>query len=197
MKTTIIWISFIVFLGLYGCKTIDSEKIELGRNAKRPQRIQDTFSHEVHEKVLKNEGFECFVCHTTGLEIEEEKEEEKMIEISKESFFPGKETCHFCHFNPQAGSIAPNECGTCHFNMRDIIPANHNFDWTSKHAIFAKADESSCESCHSPRFCADCHKRRDLPTLRVHDRNFRFIHGIEARANPRQCGSCHELRFFL
>jgi len=196
MNKKLIGFFLLILLVLCGCKTQDSEKNGWGWKVGRPQRIQDTFSHEVHKKVLESEGFECLVCHTTGLEIEEEKEEEKMIEVSKESFFPGKETCHFCHFNPQAGNIAPDRCSTCHFDIRGIIPANHNFDWMSKHAVFSKADETGCESCHTPRFCEDCHKRRDLPTLRVHDRNFRFIHGIEARANPRECGNCHELRSF-
>ncbi len=120
---------------------------------------------------------------------------EEMIKISKKSFFPGKETCHFCHFNPQAGNIAPNQCDTCHINLADIQPKNHNFNWMSKHAVFSKADAESCESCHAPVYCQDCHKRRDLPTLKMHDRNFRFIHGIEARANPRECGSCHQVTF--
>lgn len=184
-----------IFLAvLYGCHTRDGET-EWGWGAKRPQRIQDTFSHEVHKRVFEKEDFSCPVCHTMGVEIPEEKEE-KMVEISREAFFPGKETCHFCHYNPRAGNRAPSECGICHFNLREIQPANHNFDWMAKHAVFAKADVEDCESCHSPRFCEDCHKRRDLPTLRVHDRNFRFVHAIEARANPRECGNCHELRSF-
>jgi hypothetical protein len=187
-------VSFLI-AALYGCPTQDGET-EWGWKAKRPQRMQDTFSHEVHKKVFEKEGFGCSVCHTMGIEIPEEMEEKKMVQISEEAFFPGKETCHFCHYNPQAGNRVPDECGVCHFNLREIQPANHNFDWMAKHAVFAKADEEDCQSCHSPRFCEDCHKRRDLPTLRFHDRNFRFVHAIEARANPRACGNCHELKSF-
>ena len=153
------------------------------------------FSHKVHENVLKKEGFTCVACHPMGLEIEE-KEEKERAKISEADFFPGKETCHFCHFNPKVGSIAPDRCGICHFDLAKIQPATHNFDWISKHAVYSKADISDCESCHSPRFCEDCHKRRDLPTRRFHDRNFRFVHPIEARANPRECGNCHELKSF-
>jgi hypothetical protein len=194
MKKRLFLITFLALVALYGCRKHEQD-IEWGWQKNKAVTPQQKFSHKSHERVLSEEGFNCEVCHPVGFVIEA-KEEEKRAEISSESLVPGKETCHFCHFNPQAGSIAPNSCDTCHTNMRDITPANHNFDWRVKHAVFAKADAGSCNTCHSPRFCEDCHKRRDLPTLRVHDRNFRFIHGIEARANPRECGNCHELKSF-
>lgn len=195
----IIIITFFTFtLVLYSCQTQNPEKDGLAWNAKRPQTIQMTFSHEVHKKVLEKEGFDCFVCHPMNLELEdkEELEIEELIKASKQTFFPGKQTCHFCHFNPKSGNIAPDKCSICHFNLREIWPKNHNFDWIAKHAVYSKADVSDCESCHSQTFCNDCHKRRDTPTLRVHDRNYRFIHGIEARANPTLCGKCHEAKSF-
>jgi len=186
----------IMTLSLIGCpqSTVDGTG---DLNTKISRDIRVNYSHEVHKNVMGKEGFDCFVCHPMNIEFEEEKDIEEMIKESKQSFFPGKETCHFCHYNPQAGNIAPNQCDTCHINLYEIQPKNHNFNWMSKHAVFSKANVESCENCHSnPAFCQDCHKRRDLPTLRVHDRNFRFIHGIEVRANPRQCGNCHELKSF-
>ncbi|MEE9252861.1 MAG: cytochrome c3 family protein [Thermodesulfobacteriota bacterium] len=189
----ILFVGF-VFAALVGCRT--QEAPEWGWKADRPRTTRETFSHDVHKKVLEKEGFGCFICHTTDVEIDEYTEPEEMIQISEQAFFPGKDTCHFCHYNPQAGNIAPDRCGICHFNTREIQPPNHNFDWVSRHAVFSKADSKSCEDCHSPRFCEDCHKRRDLPTRRVHDRNFRFVHAIEARANPRTCGTCHQLSAF-
>ncbi|HEX9756574.1 MAG TPA: hypothetical protein VGB26_02085 [Nitrospiria bacterium] len=168
-------------------------EVEWGWKAQRPASIQEVFSHEVHETVLEKEGFACSVCHPMGALIEEEKEEEKMYDFSKEVFFPGKETCHFCHFNPKGINVAPGRCGLCHFDLLEVQPANHQFDWGSKHGVYAKADGGDCGSCHLPKFCEDCHQRRDLPTQRVHDRNFRFVHGMEARVNPKSCGNCHEL----
>lgn len=183
-------------LAIIGCSTQSGDENASGAKPKVPLDVKMNYSHEVHKSVMEKEGFDCFVCHTVNLEIdpEEEKSVEEMIKASKESFYPGKETCHFCHYNPQAGNIAPGDCSTCHFNMAEIQPKNHNFNWTSKHAVFSKADQESCENCHSPRYCEDCHKRRDF-TIVAHDRNFRFIHGIEARANPRQCGNCHQISF--
>ena len=111
----------------------------------------------------------------------------------------GVQTCalpiYFCHYNPKAGNIAPEKCGICHTDLLEIQPANHNFDWAIKHAVFAKADDQDCESCHTPRFCEDCHKRRDVPTRLVHDRNYIVVHTVDARANPRTCGNCHDITF--
>jgi hypothetical protein len=79
--------------------------------------------------------------------------------------------------------------------VRDVQPANHNHDWLSRHVVFAKLDAQDCESCHQPRYCQECHNRRDLPIRTFHDTNVRFTHGIEARANPMKCGECHTSGF--
>jgi hypothetical protein len=184
----------VVVIALYGCPN-QEQGAGWGWKASRPQRMQDTFSHDAHKQVFEKEGFSCFVCHPMEVEIEEEKEVEKMIKVSKESFFPGKETCHFCHYNPKAGNVAPDKCGICHLNLLEIQPANHNFDWPIKHAVFAKGDPEDCRACHTPKFCEDCHKRRDAPTRLVHDRNYIVVHTVDARANPRSCGNCHDITF--
>lgn len=196
MKRIIVITAFAVLIaGALACSTQNASDGGEEAAAKAPGDVMVNYSHEVHKKVMEKEGFDCFVCHPMNVEVQEEMSIEEMIKISNTSFFPGKETCHFCHFNPEAGNIAPNQCDMCHMNLVDIQPKNHFFNWSSKHAVFSKADEESCEQCHAPVFCQDCHKRRDLPTQRVHDRNFRFIHGIEARADPRQCGNCHQITF--
>jgi len=193
-KKTILIITAAIFT-LLGCGAQNKKDDSSGSKSQVPIGVRMNYSHERHEKVMKKEGFDCYLCHPMNVEFKDEKSAEELIKASDKAFYPGKETCHFCHFNPEAGNIAPGECSLCHFDMAAITPKNHNFNWMEKHAIFSKADQESCENCHSPRFCEDCHKRRDLPTIMVHDRNFRFIHGIEARANPRKCGSCHEITF--
>ena len=114
---------------------------------------------------------------------------------SKEVFSGGKDACHTCHYNPQTGNTAPDRCSLCHADVRDIEPASHNFDWLSRHEVFAKNDVQSCEGCHQPRYCQDCHNRRDETVRNYHDRNVRFTHAIEARANPMKCGECHTANF--
>jgi len=194
----ILFVFLTMMIALNSCSTQGSDTNGLQTDMQRPSSAKMTFSHELHKKTLEKEGFDCFVCHTVNVEIEgkDEADIEALIKVSEQTFFPGKQTCHFCHYNPTSGNIAPRECSICHINPGDVQPKNHNFNWMEKHAIFSKSDLKSCENCHSQSFCNDCHKRRDIPTMRVHDRNFRFIHGIEARANPNSCGKSHQEQSF-
>ena len=194
-----IWMLLLSLTLLYsGCSTQGSDTNGLQADMQRPSSAKMTFSHEVHKKAFDKMGFDCTTCHPMNIQAEnkDELEIEQIIKNSEQSFFPGKETCHFCHYNTVSGNIAPGDCKICHINPRDVQPNNHNFNWMEKHAVFSKSNLKSCENCHSQAFCNDCHKRRDIPTMRVHDRNFRFIHGIEARANPNSCGKCHQEQSF-
>jgi hypothetical protein len=166
-----------------------------GWNAERPATPMRTFSHELHRDVFAREHFQCIACHKTAVGIENPNDAADAIRASKAAFRPSKEACHVCHYNPQAGNIAPDRCSLCHADVRAIEPANHNFDWLKRHSVYAKADSGSCESCHRPKYCQDCHERRDETVRTYHDRNFRFVHGIEARANPMVCGQCHTPSF--
>lgn len=74
-------------------------------------------------------------------------------------------------------------------------PESHKSGWSAGHQSTAKADPKSCNGCHKPYFCIDCHQRRDTITERVHRRNYQFYHSVEARANPRKCDTCHTLNF--
>lgn len=182
------------FLLSNGCRSSGTGP-EWGWKTERPAGPLQTFSHDVHRAALEREGFQCYACHTMTARIEDAQEAAAAIRASKATFFPGKETCHFCHYNPQVGNVAPDRCGLCHVDVREIQPANHNYDWTARHAVFAKADGTSCNDCHRPSSCENCHKRRDQTVRTFHDRNVRFVHGIEARANPMQCGQCHLVGF--
>ncbi len=169
--------------------------VEWGWKTERPPGPLQTFSHKVHQATFARAQVQCFACHTMAARIDDEQEAAAAIKASKATFLPGKETCHSCHYNPQAGNTAPDRCAICHLDVREIEPANHNYDWTARHMVFAKADSESCAECHQPRFCQDCHNRRDQTVRSVHDTNVRFTHGIEARANPMRCGECHTTGF--
>lgn len=184
----------LALLAHHGCRARELNG-SWGWQAERPQTPQQTFSHERHQTVFAQQHVACFACHTMAAGIDDPKNAAAAIRASETAFLPSKEACHVCHYNPQAGNTAPDRCSLCHVDVREVEPANHNFDWVKRHAVFAKADGGSCEGCHRPRFCEDCHSRRDETTRTVHDRNFRFVHGIEARANPMVCGQCHAPSF--
>ena len=176
------------------CRTVN-HGLDWGWRAERPAEPRDVFSHQTHRDVFARQDLQCFACHTMSARITDEKEAAAAIQASKEAFTGGKDACHVCHYNPQTGNTAPDRCGLCHIDVREVQPANHNFDWLERHQVFAKNDAPSCETCHQPRQCQDCHNRRDQTVRSFHDRNIRFMHGIEARANPMQCGECHTTGF--
>ena len=51
-------------------------------------------------------------------------------------------------------------------------PDSHRAGWKVKHQQAAKSDAASCNGCHKPFFCVDCHQRRDTVTEQVHKNNF-------------------------
>jgi hypothetical protein len=190
--------ALLVLLAHPGCRTQDLNQ-RWGWKADRPITPMKTFSHGAHRNVFEQNGIECFACHTMTARITGEGSEAaaaEAIRASKEAFYPGKETCHDCHYNPRRGNTAPDRCDLCHLDVQAIQPANHNHDWMNRHGVFAKADQATCETCHRPSTCQNCHVRRDQSVRTVHDRTFRFTHGIAARANPMACGQCHDLRSF-
>jgi hypothetical protein len=202
------------FVTWSACRNV-GHGVDWGWRAERPANPLQVFSHQTHKDVFAREKIECFACHTMTARIADEKDAADAIRASKDAVggaggkdteaadathalndaFSGKAACHACHYNPQTGNTAPDRCGLCHADVRDIQPASHNYDWLSRHLVFAKNDAQSCESCHQPRYCQDCHNRRDETVRSYHDPNIRFVHGIEARANPRKCGECHTAGF--
>jgi hypothetical protein len=194
-RQTISWLATLVLVGLatWGCQKL-GQGMDWGWKADRPSGPLAVFSHQTHKNVFAREQIQCFACHTMTARIEDEKEAAVAIRASKDTFSGGKDACHACHYNP-AGNIAPDRCGLCHVDVREIAPANHNFDWISRHLVFAKNDSENCQECHQERFCQDCHNRRDETVRSYHDTNIRFTHGIEARANPMKCGECHTQGF--
>lgn len=184
----------LAILAPQGCRN-GGPALEWGWKTERPPGPLKTFSHQGHKGTFQREQVQCFACHTMTARIDDEQEAAAAIQASKTTFMPGKEVCHSCHYNPQVGNTAPDRCGLCHLDVREIMPANHNYDWMTRHLVFAKADIESCEGCHQARYCQDCHNRRDQTVRTVHDTNIRFTHGIEARANPMRCGECHDSGF--
>ncbi len=179
---------------VFGCQKL-GQGVDWGWKAERPADALGVFSHQTHKTVFAREQIQCFACHTMSARVTDEQEAAAAIRASKEAFTGGKEACHACHYNPAAGNSAPDRCGLCHADVRDVEPANHNFDWLNRHLVFAKDDPVSCEGCHQQRYCQDCHNRRDETVRNYHDTNIRFTHGIEARANPMKCGQCHTSGF--
>jgi len=167
----------------------------LGTSQPSTADARGKFNHARHDKALQKASVTCVECHRFDAVIDTTKDKAAQ-EASARALHPGSAACHGCHVDDETRTAAaPQECTTCHENLRPLTPENHQVAWLKVHPTSARADSRSCESCHRQSFCVDCHTRRDTIQTLVHDRNFRFTHSIEARANPMQCGSCHRVDY--
>jgi len=141
------------------------------------------FTHEQHGSALDAPGFDCERCHVT---VEEELTEE----VSPQ----GRQSCHVCHregAERAKGAKAASRCGTCHTDLRSVVPASHGAGWVNDHGTRMNGGEAACSPCHSNRFCVRCHSRRDPAERVFHRGNVLMTHPVEARADPGQCQRCH------
>jgi predicted CXXCH cytochrome family protein len=115
-----------------------------------------------------------------------------------------RDLCASCH--------SERSCASCHGVSVPALPSKLAFDsvrlsglhragFKSRHADEARAQAGLCASCHSPRFCSDCHaSSRVVPGLgsrSVHPPGWMSAgrgggdHGREARIDPMACAGCH------
>ena len=171
----------------------------------KPTDRQLNFSHKQHIS-----GKQCTDCH---------KDLDK-VKLSKESAagFPSMESCYSCHNNKKA----PNDCESCHTNLTNLIPKNHQMsNFLNEHTSVAGVSEkNNCMMCHSDNFCQACHSplkytgkntadnfyapyytketgtridRSDLQKLTIaHDLNYKYTHGLDADNKSFECKTCHD-----
>lgn len=181
-------IALIVAVSSCGKEKINYKE-ELGATAK--------FHHKEHKAFIDKHG--CIPCHKMNVkmswaEIEAAERGEKKI------IMPSKVTCHYCHNNPGKSPApnAPTQCYICHFNMKEIEPADHKTaNWMKTHKFAYQSRPKKCSECHRQRFCIECHERRDTIQHRYHPRNYEYTHSIEAAADPAKCGRCHRVGFCM
>jgi hypothetical protein len=81
----------------------------------------------------------------------------------------------------------------------------HNASFFDRHGDVAGGFQAICESCHKPKYCADCHgvKEEIAPSRKLGNRPDRSSphrgdyfakHKIEGRLNQAKCFQCHGRR---
>ncbi|QQR89820.1 MAG: hypothetical protein IPJ88_16855 [Myxococcales bacterium] len=82
-------------------------------------------------------------------------------------------------------------------------PTLHRAGFASRHAEEAHAQAGLCTTCHSERFCSNCHRDRGIhgsienpvsphPPGWVGALSSQNDHGRAARRDPAACASCHD-----
>lgn len=167
--------------------------LPLTRSRAEASRTHILFRHDQH---LEATDGQCLPCHA-GASHEREEASAPMG------------VCLGCH--EHRDQIRVRDCDACHANLREEMPPPethlvHGPDVLRTHAMQAASAGDLCTTCHTERFCADCHGVTvpDLPSrirfadpLRVtmHRAGFMARHDIEARADPGVCVTCHSEPF--
>lgn len=94
----------------------------------------------------------------------------------------------------------PPQCSSCH--EADQALFDHGVDFVSNHRDLAVQGSRTCELCHQPSSCADCHGRKE--ELRPSEKNllrpgssaphrgdYLTQHRVDGRLNPAPCFGCH------
>lgn len=92
-------------------------------------------------------------------------------------------------------------CSACH-EAATRPPLDHVDGWERSHGTLARQNVRTCELCHKPSWCADCHgakeqiKPSDKRLLRPgsetpHRGDYTTRHRIDGRLDPGSCFACH------
>ncbi len=150
---------------------------------------RELYSHDVHEKPLTEQGFDCTHCHPFKLDWNEKKAGH-VPEYESLFIKPLKDLCHDCHRKEARVRKNVFVCYLCHHDNRDILPSDHRSGWLKQHGSVGTLSKQ-CRDCHEDSYCVDCHRRFEPVRPKVHSRNYRFFHSIEGRMSPASCYSCH------
>ncbi|WP_277656613.1 cytochrome c3 family protein [Seleniivibrio woodruffii] len=153
------------------------------------------FNHEAHVDILFQQKRDCFFCHKLP-SIETMIKSGGQLKIAADLKIDGK--CHSCHRDvPTKVASAPQNCSTCHENMKVLKPADHVNNWNTLHSVPAKLDSKSCETCHKQWYCESCHSKQNSLENYRHSRSFKLKHSLEATIDPGSCDKCHRVDFCI
>ncbi len=153
------------------------------------------FPHKTH----LDEGIECATCHGVL----------DATDLATVENLPKMAVCLQCH-NDHVGR--QGGCFNCHLTgpdgrLRQVFPTgelrpgpsplgiDHDAGWILSHARAGRMERATCEACHSPEFCVDCHDGTYKP-FSIHPADFVNTHQVAARQGSMQCAGCHRLQTF-
>lgn len=178
-----------------------------------PPKLQILEPHlKMNHKAHVDLGIGCDACH-------EGVENVDLATVANS--LPTMGTCLACHDGSshtfkkkgkEVAVVAPAECATCHITQPDgrlktdlpggvLMPEGwyfgdaHDDAWLKGHALVSSTDEQSCQNCHTPQDCLDCHNGVSKP-LKIHPNNWILTHPISSRRSDPGCASCHKSQTF-
>ncbi len=179
----------------------------LGYRANMPNRVTAMelpkpnmrFNHKAH----LDRNIQCGQCHGS---VEE-------LELATRDQLPRMRGCFGCHnMSGAAQGQAKSACNVCHLSEPDgrvkvlfstgelkpprwLMNAQHTPDFIERHKRVAADNSALCGSCHTERYCTDCHDGKIRPRS-VHPNDWISMHPIAARQDNPRCTSCHQEQQF-
>jgi thioredoxin-related protein len=147
-KSMLIFLIGLAFLSSCGKGSVKYSE-ELAATAK--------FHHREHKSFIDKHG--CIPCHKMNVKMSF-SDIEAAERGSKKIIMPSKVTCHYCHNNPgkTPAPNAPTQCYICHFNMKEIEPADHKTgNWLKTHKFAYEGKPKKCSECNRQRFLSLIH----------------------------------------
>lgn len=74
------------------------------------------------------------------------------------------------------------------------MPVGHDETFFDRHGTAAAVGMPDCSTCHTERFCVDCHDADRSPSF--HPVDFVARHAADAYANAQECAACHSREGF-
>lgn len=112
-----------------------------------------------------------------------------------QSHLPEMAQCMTCHNDTQASAA----CETCHQDLPlpwltkrqgESWPFPHPPQWQTAHGPGARAQQESCQLCHTAQTCESCHQTT-LPLDHVGPGWNNGMHGRKALLDRERCATCH------
>ena len=113
-----------------------------------------------------------------------------------------------CASGPQSAPLAhpekvesPVMCSACH--DADKNSYDHDAGWGRSHGKAAVSDRRTCDLCHRPSSCADCHSQKEeikpsdkragsrFDAATPHRGDYLTQHRVDGRTDPASCLPCH------
>lgn len=110
-----------------------------------------------------------------------------------------QESCLGCHRLQERvpavlGLARRTRGGAFGVNLAGLKPPDHLPDQLLRHRVVAAGGTASCNTCHTPSYCASCHDAAKAPGF--HGADFVQRHAQQAYTAEAECAACHQTQIF-
>jgi hypothetical protein len=143
---------------------------------------------EIHPIKAREDPRACYRCHDANSFCEECHSKFAPDQLAPVSHRRQFSDINLTSIGPNHAQFTPEQCQTCHINS--VLPTHQ---WSSSHAMEARRNLSSCQTCHPDGdVCMKCHSAVAGLRINPHPRNWGAIVGnLRSASGGKTCRQCH------